>query len=98
VFVATGGNFPDALAAAPLAAAQGWPLLLAHPTTGLSTASANLIGTHADRALILGGTGAVSPAVESSLDTLLGGAANTTRLQGLNRYADRRCHRKLRGD
>jgi putative cell wall-binding protein/5-hydroxyisourate hydrolase-like protein (transthyretin family) len=86
VFVATGANFPDALAAAPLAASQGWPLLLAHPTGGLSAASATLISTHAERALILGGTGAVSPAVESSLDTLLGGAANTTRLQGLNRY------------
>jgi peptidoglycan-N-acetylglucosamine deacetylase len=36
-FVATGGNFPDALAAAPLAAAKGWPLFLAHPTGGLST-------------------------------------------------------------
>jgi putative cell wall-binding protein len=84
-FVATGGNFPDALAAAPLAAAQGWPLFLAHPTGGLLPGTVAAMGA-VDEALILGGTGAVSAGVESALDTLLGDPANTTRLQGINRY------------
>jgi putative cell wall-binding protein len=65
-FVATGGNFPDALAAAPLAAAQGWPLFLAHPTGGLLPGTVAAMGA-VEEALILGGTGAVSSAVEAAL-------------------------------
>jgi basic membrane protein A and related proteins len=84
-FVATGGNFPDALAAAPLAAANGWPLYLAHPTSGLLPGTVAAMGA-VEEALILGGTGAVSAGVESALDTLLGGSQYTTRLQGINRY------------
>jgi putative cell wall-binding protein len=84
-FVATGGNFPDALAAAPLAAANGWPLYLAHPTSGLLPGTVAAMGA-VEEALILGGTGAVSAGVESALDALLGDPANTTRLQGINRY------------
>jgi putative cell wall-binding protein len=84
-FVATGANFPDALAAAPLAAAQGWPLFLAHPTAGVLPGTATAMGS-VDDAIILGGTGALSASVESALDTLLGGSQYTERLQGVNRY------------
>lgn len=83
--VATGGDFPDALAAAPLAAANGWPLFLAHPTTGLSAASKGVMGA-AQRVLILGGTGAVSSATETYLNTTYGDA-DVDRLFGANRYA-----------
>ena len=82
-FVATGGNFPDALAAAPLAAAQGWPLFLAHPTAGILPASAAAMA-QVDDAIILGGTGAVSTGVQTQLATM---GLGTTRLAGPTRYA-----------
>ncbi len=84
-FVATGGNFPDALAAAPLAAARGWPLFLADPVHGLS-ASTKAAMTGVKRVIILGGTGAVSAATEAYLKSRFG-SGNVTRLQGADRYA-----------
>lgn len=79
-FVATGGDFPDALAAAPLAAAEGRPLYLAKPKTGLSLATrAAMDGvTHV---AILGGTGAVDGSVEGQLS-----GRQVRRLQGVDRY------------
>ncbi|MBN2839776.1 MAG: cell wall-binding repeat-containing protein [Coriobacteriia bacterium] len=83
-FVATGANFPDALAAAPLAAAQGWPLYLANPTTGLSAATkAAMAGV--TNVLILGGEAVVTPATETYLDNTYG-AGSVDRLAGPNRY------------
>ncbi len=84
-FVATGGNYPDALAAAPLAAANGWPLFLSSPTQGLSpgTKTAMAAVTHA---VLLGGTGAVPASVETYLDDELGAGA-VERLSGADRYA-----------
>jgi putative cell wall-binding protein len=84
-FVATGGNFPDALAAAPLAAAQRWPLLLAHPVTGFSDATKAIIEDRIGYAVILGGTSAVSVATEQWLVGELGDLA-VDRLDGANRY------------
>jgi putative cell wall-binding protein len=82
-FVATGGNFPDALAAAPLAAAKGWPLYLADPTAGLSAASKTAMDGVSD-VVILGGTGAVSAPTKAYLDGRFPG--KVTRLDGDNRY------------
>ncbi len=83
--VATGGDFPDALAAAPLAAANGWPLFLANPASGLSAASKAAM-SRVESVLILGGTGAVSVATESYLNTTYGDA-DVDRLAGGNRYS-----------
>lgn len=83
-FVATGGNFPDALAGSPIAAAKGWPILLAHPVTGgIGVPDA------VARVAILGGTGAVSSNVQAALSEELG-APNVTRYGGVNRYATAR--------
>ncbi|MDP2401736.1 MAG: cell wall-binding repeat-containing protein, partial [Actinomycetota bacterium] len=82
-FVATGANFPDALAAAPLAAAKGWPLYLADPKTGLSSASKTAMAGVSD-VVILGGTGAVSASTKTYLDGRFPG--KVTRLDGTNRY------------
>lgn len=85
VLVATGTGFADALAAAPLAAAQGWPVLLAEPTHGLS-ASGAAIAAGAERAIVLGGQAAVPHATEEMLKAALG-SDNVIRIAGPNRYA-----------
>ncbi len=66
-FVATGGDFPDALAAAPLAARRGYPIYLAHPQGIDSTVLDAMVRTGVRRVFLLGATGAVSPATESRL-------------------------------
>jgi putative cell wall-binding protein len=83
-FVATGANFPDALAAAPLAAAQGWPLYLANPTTGLSAATKTAMAG-VTNVLILGGDAVVPPATETYLINMYG-SGSVDRLAGENRY------------
>lgn len=83
--VATGDQFADALAAAPLAAAQGWPLYLVHPSTGLSDASKTALGEMTE-VVILGGEGAVSKPVFDYLEGELAAGA-VVRLGGADRYA-----------
>lgn len=83
-FVATGGNFPDALAAAPLAAAKGWPLYLSDPASGLSADTKSAM-TGVTDVHILGGTGVVSSATESYLNGRFGDP-RVNRLSGSGRY------------
>jgi putative cell wall-binding protein/uncharacterized surface protein with fasciclin (FAS1) repeats len=86
-FIATGGRFPDALAASPIMAAQGIPLFLAHPTDGLSASTLAAISGSVDEAtFIVGGTLAVSDEVEQDLEDLVG-EANVERVAGSDRYA-----------
>src|SRR5690606_616973 len=66
-FVATGSNFPDALAAAPVAGLTGGPLLLVPPTAAPPGVLAEITRLGADRIMVLGGTGVVSPAIEQQL-------------------------------
>lgn len=79
VLVATGGNYPDALAGSPVAAYAGRPIVLVNPTTKAFSLPA---GTR--RAVILGGPASVAPVVETRLRSMLGG--NVLRLGGANRY------------
>jgi len=82
-FVATGANFPDALAASPLAAANGWPIFLSAPT---GTPPVGVMqGLGVTDALILGGNGVVSPTQELALHSVFPG--HVTRLAGTDRYA-----------
>lgn len=82
-FVATGGNFPDALAASPLAAAKGWPIYLVKPGSNPPTAEMQARGV--TDVLILGGTGAITDAQQTSLESAFPG--NVERLDGKDRYA-----------
>jgi len=83
-FVATGANFPDALSASPLAAANGWPIYLVDPR-GLDAATvAAMRDAGVSRTVILGGTSAVPAATATSLSTQV--AATTMRLGGADRY------------
>ncbi len=78
--VTTGMNFPDAVAAAPLGAGLGWPILLVRPSDPKV-----LLPPATDSAVILGGSAAVNPAVETYLVGLLGDP-DVDRMGGATRY------------
>lgn len=84
-FVATGASFADAMAAAPLAAARGWPIFLAHPRSGVQEHSRDEL-QDVTRAIVLGGTGAVSTQTQGTLAAKLRPGAYIQRLEGANRY------------
>jgi SpoIID/LytB domain protein len=84
VYLASGADFPDALSAAAVAAAQDAPVLLTQPGS-LPEPTATAIRTLRPGAVvIMGGTGAVSSAVETQLRSL--GSFTVTRLSGADRY------------
>ncbi len=85
VLLATGNTFADALAASPMAAAKGWPLLLVGPR-GLAGIQSTLDSLGATDIVILGGTKAVAAGVQSELAARYS-TGNVTRLAGANRYA-----------
>jgi putative cell wall-binding protein len=84
VVIATGYDFPDALAGAPLAYKLNAPILLTN-NNGLSDSTKQeIIDLKATSAVILGGTSAVSSDVEQQLKSL--GITNIERLAGSNRF------------
>lgn len=84
--VSTGGNFPDALAASPLAAARSWPIFLVDKTKPLSaTTLARMQDAGVTDVAILGGTAVVPSGIESSLKSAFG-TMRVDRLAGSNRY------------
>ncbi|WP_370325193.1 cell wall-binding repeat-containing protein [Euzebya sp.] len=84
VVVAAAHAFPDALSAAPLAAALDAPVLLT-ATAQLSPATAAAIDRLSpSEVVVLGGTAAVSDAV---VDVLRGGGRQVERIGGVSRYA-----------
>ncbi|MBN2841025.1 MAG: cell wall-binding repeat-containing protein [Coriobacteriia bacterium] len=91
-FLCTGENFPDALAAAPVAAANGWPIYLTPPDDlPADVATAMLTndwgGNPSNHGYIIGGTAVVSEAVEDELDDVDGlPVAGYMRIWGANRY------------
>ena len=84
VFIASGTDYPDALSAAPIAAALGAPLLLtakdALPAV-VVTELARLAPTAG--VVIVGGPAVVAPAVQTRLQQL---GYTVSRVQGLDRY------------
>lgn len=88
LFIATGRNFPDALAAGPAASRLGGAVLLVDGgAASTDIATRTLITQLGTPDLhIAGGVGAVSTAVQISLATHVGGAATITRYAGENRY------------
>ncbi len=67
VFVATGIDFPDALAAVPVAAVAGAPLLLASPTGLPPSTAAECRRLATARAVVVGGAGVLPAVVEQGL-------------------------------
>jgi putative cell wall-binding protein len=78
--VAYGKNFPDALAIAPYAAKNGYPILLTD-TNSLNSSTAQAIADgKIGKAIVVGGTAAVSDKVFSQLPE------DSIRIRGANRY------------
>ncbi|TKC16998.1 cell wall-binding repeat-containing protein [Robertmurraya kyonggiensis] len=82
VFVASARSFPDALAAAPIAAANNWAIVLTEKN-GLSDAALNYI--RGKQIAILGGELVVPAGVENQILSQ-NSAANVKRLSGTSRY------------
>jgi putative cell wall-binding protein len=83
VIIARGDDFPDALAGAPLAYKLNAPILLTDKNS-LSTPTRDEIRRlGARKAIILGGTGAVSDSVKKSLESL---GVTVERISGANRF------------
>ena len=85
-YVATGANFPDALAAGAAAAERGGPVLLVTGSTVPASTAAELARLQPVTIKLIGGAGVVSDGV---LDVLRGYATSgvAERIAGANRYA-----------
>ena len=83
-FVTTGLDFPDALAASPLAASKGWPIYLVKPTAVDAATISAMKAAGVKRIIVLGGPTSVSESVRATLASKVGCA--TERLAGANRY------------
>jgi len=85
VFLASGENFPDALAAGPAAAKLKGPLLLTAPDSLPASVAAELKALAPSQVYLVGGTTAVGSGVQNAVRKALP-AASVTRLQGKDRY------------
>ncbi len=86
VYIASGRNWPDALAAVPHAARAGAPILLTPPNELHASARSALTRLRPGRIIVLGGTAAISAGVASALDAYDSGGG-VRRLAGPDRYA-----------
>ena len=84
VVIATGADWPDALAASALAGALDCPILLVRPTAVPAAVAAEISRLGAWDAYIIGGEGAVSTDVEGYLKAFMSG--DVARIAGANRY------------
>jgi len=85
VLIASGMNYPDALAAAPAAAKAHGALLLTAPTALPASVRAELARLKPKAVYLIGGTGAVGAAVAAQVKAATGVAP--VRVAGADRYA-----------
>ncbi len=86
VFVATGADYPDALAVAARAGSLGAPVLLTREATLPNATRQELIRLAPKRVVVVGGESAISQAVLNLIDDATG-PAPITRWAGADRYA-----------
>jgi len=91
-FVVTGVDFPDALAASPVAAANGWPIFLTPPQALPLAVENAMLDNNVTHGYIMGGAGAVSSNTANRLQEMLPpppepGIRWFTRIAGVNRYS-----------
>jgi len=87
-FIVSSRNFPDALAASPMATYNGAPVLLTAPAA-LDSRVAAVLSDPAmgiTDAVIVGGTAAISDTAAAQIATALGGASHVRRIAGVTRY------------
>lgn len=82
-FVATGKDFPDALAASPIAARAVRPVLLTEPGRLSAETAQAITRMKLTSVTVLGGDASVAPAVETSLGKLV---KTVERIESPNRY------------
>lgn len=82
VYLASGMNFPDALAAGPAAAADGAALLLTTPGELPSATAEELSALKPTRVVLVGGPASIDPAVERRVTSLLPGVVVQRRSGG----------------
>lgn len=82
VIVATGENFPDALAASGLAGLNNAPIVLTSKAALNSDAQSEIKRIGAKKAIVIGSSAAVSTKVENSLKSM---GLTTSRIQGATR-------------
>ena len=83
VYLAYGYNFPDALAGVSLAGVNGAPVLLTDTKAVPDSTMSELKALGAKNVVLLGGTAAISTAVEKQLTTA---KYSVTRIAGIDRY------------
>lgn len=79
-FVASGVNYPDALAAAPAAASAGWPILFVRPNAVPEATQRFFDNNMIEKVYVAGGTGAVS---DEAIPDFMG---DVERFSGVDRY------------
>lgn len=85
-FVATGIDFPDALAAVPAAVRQGGPVLLAARDTLPQATVDALRALRPEQVVVLGGTQAIGEGVAQRIEQAVPGDAAVMRLSGPDRF------------
>jgi putative cell wall-binding protein/murein tripeptide amidase MpaA len=84
VFLASGLSFPDALAAGPVGARNGWPVLLTRPDVLPPQTAAELARLRPSSVVVVGGAGVVGAAVVQAVQAL---GIPVERVAGADRYA-----------
>jgi len=82
-YLASGTDFPDALAGAAAAGHVGAPVLLTRPVSLPDSTARRLVTLDPAEIVVLGGPSAVSPTVEAAVASI----ASVTRVAGGDRYA-----------
>ena len=86
VFLASGANFPDGLAAGPIAARNGGVVLLTASDVVPAVVEAELVRQAAPHIVVLGGPSVISNAVLDRVRSLVPAATTVQRLFGADRY------------
>ncbi|GAA1938037.1 cell wall-binding repeat-containing protein [Agromyces allii] len=84
VYIASGENFPDALAAAPVAGLEGGPVLLTKPASLPQVVADEITRLRPAKIVVVGGAPAVDAGVLTALQKLTTGAV--IRIAGARRY------------
>lgn len=86
VVIASGANYPDALAAASLAGATDAPILLTEPESLSDEAANQIMRLKPSRIFIIGGPAAINQQVESQLAAIAADSCDIKRVSGQTRY------------